>query len=242
MAHRLIFALQHPPGLVRCGIVLFAALTGWLMTGALTRMPAAPESHERRVVIKLIKIPKPQPRANQPALASASTPPIAMQVSHALPPLARNVALASFGATVTGGVNPAALIDGNVTDYTGSTGYAHTAWAAVPTPSFVITLKDAQPLDHIAILLWDKDTRFYRYKLDVRPSETSDWLLLLDRTNDGEQCRNWQTIPFARQIVKQIRLTGTYNSSNDGFHVVEVEAYLGEPPWRPGMSPDAPNF
>jgi hypothetical protein len=137
-----------------------------------------------------------------------------------------NHALHTNGTIATGGSRPELLIDENTTVYDGATGYAYTNWPTKPPPSFVITFKEGVQLNAVRFLLWDQDSRFYRYKLEASPAMARDeWVLLADRTGETNACRGWQVVTFKTQIVCRLRLTGTYNSANEGFHVVEVEAY-----------------
>ena len=136
-----------------------------------------------------------------------------------------NYALAIHGATATGGERPQLLIDGNSTTYDGGEGYASTDWNVKPTPSMVVTFKEAEAINTIRILLWDQDNRFYRYKLEVSPdAEGETWKLLSDRSTTGE-FRSWQLHAFPAEVVRRMRVTGTFNSSNNMFHVVEVQAF-----------------
>ena len=74
--------------------------------------------------------------------------------------------------------------------------------------------------------LWDRDSRFYRYKLEASQALARDeWVLLADRTAEPLECYGWQVIVFKPMLVCRLRLTGTFNSANKGFHVVEFEAY-----------------
>jgi F5/8 type C domain len=143
-----------------------------------------------------------------------------------------NFALASNGATVLGGKNSKLLIDGNETDYTGSTGFAMTHWNNNPPQFLIVTLKDSTQVGCVKFLLWDRsDERFYRYKLDISASENGeDWKTVADRSDPAAECKSWQVVSFAPQTVRRIRLTGTYNSANAGFHVVELQAFVEAPP------------
>jgi hypothetical protein len=135
-------------------------------------------------------------------------------------------------------MNPEALIDGNYTDYGPGTGYATTIWQNDPKPFFTVTLKDSFTIDSIRILLWDRDDRYYRYKLEVCPDDKgAAWVLVADHTAEAEQRRSWQVVRFKPQPVRLIRLTGTYNSSNSGFHVVELQAGVGLPDCVPPPKP-----
>ena len=155
-----------------------------------------------------------------------------------------NFAFAGHGAKASGGKHPEFLIDGNVKDYTGSEGFADHMWNAKPQQSFLIELKKPSEIDCIRFLLWDMDERFYRYKLEVsNDPHVKNWTLITDKSGPDDTCRGWQILRFPALTVKFIRLTGTYNSANSGFHVVELEACIFPPngfqkvdklPVRPG--------
>jgi len=186
---------------------------------------------------------KPSERADQDAevalseaqLGQQSPAPLRLEVPKATPeladqihgPISPNYALASNGTVATGGTQPALLIDGNVTNYDGGNGYAATDLNQPGPPPFLIQFKQTYTLNVVRILLWNKDERFYRYKLEASPDDTSNtWVMLADKSVEGLQCRGWQTLNFKPQSVRRLRLTGTYNSANPQFHAVEVEAYF----------------
>ena len=86
-------------------------------------------------------------------------------------------------------------------------------------------------LSSMSLLLWDLDSRYYRYKIEAS-SNNATWTTIVDRTATTNQCRSWQDIGFSPAIqARYLRLVGTYNSiaGNTGFHVVEWEVY-GAPP------------
>ena len=156
---------------------------------------------------------------------------------------AQNHALASHGATVVGGSRPEELIDGNDSAYSGGTGFATSVWSTTPPQSFVITLKEAYTVDCVRFLLWDRDDRFYRYRLEICADAAGQaWLAVADRTGPAEECRSWQTVRFKPQPVRRIRLTGTFNSSNSQFHVVELQASLGLPAGTEPATPERMDF
>ncbi len=134
-----------------------------------------------------------------------------------------NVALGKNGTTVTGAIRGAELVDGVTTGYTGSLGYAYGHWPC----EIIVTLPRAYLLRQIRMLLWDGEPRFYRYALETSP-DGQTYVPLVDRSQ-GEW-RSWQTIPFPPRRVKTIKVKGVYNSANNGFHVVELEAYCVPPP------------
>ncbi|HYF52040.1 MAG TPA: discoidin domain-containing protein [Planctomycetota bacterium] len=190
--------------------------------------------------------PAPQP---QPLIAEPPPPPPVVILPRprirqdAAKPGSVNFALAANGAKASGGHNAALLIDGNSTDYDGGSGYGHTDWNAQPSPSFIITLSNSTRLDVIRFLLWDREeNRHYRYKLEISPEVSGDeWKMIADRSAESLEAKGWQLIQFQPQPVRRIRLTGTYNNINSGFHVVELEAFLGIPP-RKGSASESPDF
>lgn len=155
-----------------------------------------------------------------------------------------NFALAAHGAKASGGKHPELLIDGNETVYTGGDGFADHPWNATPRQSFQVELKRPSEIDCIRFLLWDLDERFYRYKLEISNDPAGKvWTLITDKSGPDDACRGWQILRFPALTTKFIRLTGTYNSANSGFHVIELEACIFPPtgfqkveklPVRPG--------
>ena len=137
-----------------------------------------------------------------------------------------NFALQAHGASAAEGQRQELLLDGNAKGYDGANGFAFTEWNATPAQAFVVTLKETTPLNAVRLLLWDGDQRFYRFRLDGSPdAEGGRWSVLADRSGDACECRSWQNLSFPVQSVRRLRLTGTYNSANSGFQVVELEAY-----------------
>jgi hypothetical protein len=134
-----------------------------------------------------------------------------------------NVALAERGATVEAQGTGPSMIDGVSVGYTGSTGFAQGSWPC----AFTVTLDKVYAIRQIRMLLWDGNQRHYRYKMEVSP-DGEHWAMLADRS-EGEW-RSWQTLDLAQSApVKQIRVTGLFNSDNGGFHIVELEAYCVPP-------------
>ena len=178
-----------------------------------------------------------RPKSAPPVMAINSGPPNIPPVFPVVPleskkyPLGYNYALAANGGTITGGSRNTLVLDGNFKNYDGSEGYGFTNWNKNPPEAFVITLKDTVKIDCIRFLLWDKDDRYYRYKLEVSSDASGNtWTMAADCTGPTQQCKSWQKVLIPPQLIKQIRLTGTFNSANSVFHVVELQASLGMPP------------
>ena len=104
-----------------------------------------------------------------------------------------------------------------------SSGFAH---GSIPTQLKVV-FPDVYAIRQIRILLWDGDDRSYRYKVEIS-ADGENWKLLTDRT--GKDYRSWQILTLPREVpMKAIRVIGTRNSSNNNFHLVEIEAYCKPP-------------
>jgi hypothetical protein len=163
--------------------------------------------------------------AAAPASPNGNLKPVSTQ-NLAIHPWSFNFALGIHGAVASGCERAPLLIDGNSSAFDGGEGYAATDWSAKPPQAMLITFKEAVTVNTVRFLLWNQDTRFYRYKLEASPSaEGDDWKVISDHSLTGE-FRGWQLLPFPAQLVRRFRLTGMFNSSNNQFHVVEFQAYL----------------
>ncbi len=145
----------------------------------------------------------------------------------------RDLALIKEGATssIPVGEDPSSstksAIDGNSNNYGPLHGYtAHKL--NLPGSHLLITLKEVSLTNKIRFLLWDKDNRFYRYKIEVS-NEQKQWELI-SNNNSGEP-RSWQEFVFEPKEIKFIKITGLFSSATflfskiPWFHVVEVETY-----------------
>lgn len=141
-----------------------------------------------------------------------------------------NVALTKNGATLSrvtegGELVPEpslAMLDGVTTGYTGSTGFTYLSYPC----AWVITLPKMYLLQEIRMLLWDGGERFYQYTIETS-ADGKNYQMVAD-CSKGEY-RSWQALKFPPRLAKFIRLKGLFNSSNQGFHVVELEAYCMPP-------------
>jgi hypothetical protein len=141
-----------------------------------------------------------------------------------------NVALTKNGATLSrvtegGELVPepsVAMLDGVTTGYTGSTGFTYLSYPC----AWVITLPKMYLLQEIRMLLWDGSERFYQYTIETS-TDGKNYQMAAD-CSKGEY-RSWQALKFPPRLAKFIRLKGLLNSSNQGFHVVELEAYCMPP-------------
>ncbi|MBU0706685.1 discoidin domain-containing protein, partial [Patescibacteria group bacterium] len=134
-----------------------------------------------------------------------------------------DVALDLLGANVISGKRGSALIDGVSTGYTGISGFAYTTWYGDKPEEMIVKLDQTYMLNHIDLLLWDNDNRYYRYYVETS-TDGSTWSRVVDKTA-GEH-RSWQKDTFQTRKVEYIKIVGTYGSANTGFHAVELQAYF----------------
>ena len=136
------------------------------------------------------------------------------------PHSAHNYALAEHGAKIAGGKKAERVIDGSTSTY------GYTIWKMSTTADFVITFEKPVAINVVRFLLYDRSTRYYRYKLEASAeTDGDDWFMLADRSEPPTECRSWQVIAFKPRVIARLRLTGTYSSSSSAFHVIELEAY-----------------
>ncbi|CAF4748724.1 unnamed protein product, partial [Rotaria sp. Silwood2] len=77
-------------------------------------------------------------------------------------------------------------------------------------------------INHMKLLLWDKDTRAYSYYIEVSVDNIT-WTRIIDYRL--YLCRSWQKLYFPPIVASFIRIVGTHNTVNKVFHLVSMEAY-----------------
>lgn len=75
----------------------------------------------------------------------------------------------------------------------------------------IVELGTISIINHIKILLWDKDTRSYSYYVEVSVNQ-EQWDRVVDYST--YHCRSWQFLYFPSRAVRYIKLVGTHNSVN----------------------------
>ncbi len=75
----------------------------------------------------------------------------------------------------------------------------------------------------------DCSIRAYSYYIDVSMDQ-KDWVRVIDHRK--YMCRSWQELYFPARVVRYIRIVGTYNNVNKVFHVVSLEAYYTNKPFK----------
>ncbi|MDA1054233.1 MAG: protein kinase [Planctomycetota bacterium] len=143
-------------------------------------------------------------------------------------PLEGNVALSARGATVEGPAShPHTLLDGETTGYHGTRG-----WARSLTPAaWTVTLPREYPLRQIRLLLYDRDSRAFRFTVETSV-DGKKYEMVADHSEKWS--KSWQILPCPGRPVRHIRvqcLDSTYNDRprESGFYAVELEAYCHPP-------------
>ncbi|CAH2086939.1 unnamed protein product [Euphydryas editha] len=133
-----------------------------------------------------------------------------------------NVATPKRGARVISGDMRSALLDGDTDNYDMERGYTrHNISDAPDNPGIVVRLATTTIINHIRMLLWDRDNRSYAYYIEVSVDQ-KDWVRVIDHSN--YYCRSWQNLYFEPRVVQYIKVVGTSNTVNKVFHAVELEA------------------
>ncbi|XP_065343465.1 BTB/POZ domain-containing protein 9 [Cloeon dipterum] len=132
-----------------------------------------------------------------------------------------NVAHVKHGTQVLQGEMRSALLDGDTTNYDMERGYTRHGITAGGDSGILIKLGMPCIINHMKMLLWDKDVRSYCYFIEVS-MDTVDWVKVIDHTY--YYCRSWQYLYFEPRVVQYIRIVGTHNTVNKVFHVVAFEA------------------
>ncbi|KAJ3643698.1 hypothetical protein Zmor_026394 [Zophobas morio] len=121
-----------------------------------------------------------------------------------------NVATVDKKAIVVEGINGPALLDGITSNYNNYT------YHAVGSGSIVVQLAQPFMLSSMKLLLWNKDSRFYKYYVEISINK-SEWIMIADHRN--EENKSWQIIRFSERPVVYVRMTGTGASSEAGNHL-----------------------
>lgn len=140
----------------------------------------------------------------------------------------RNMAIGTEGAEVTEGEFANFLLDGNSKEYTFDKGFSrHMIGNSESGEPKAIAVCLAQPtiLNHLKLLLWDKDDRAYCYYVEVSV-DGKDYVKVIDYAS--YYCRSWQDLYFPQRVVRYIRIVGTANTANNVFHLVSLEAFYRE--------------
>uniref|UniRef100_A0A1B0CUV0 BTB domain-containing protein n=2 Tax=Lutzomyia longipalpis TaxID=7200 RepID=A0A1B0CUV0_LUTLO len=132
-----------------------------------------------------------------------------------------NVAALKYDSRTIKGELPSSLLDGDTDSYDMERGYTRHTINEANDQGIIVELGRIFLINHIKILLWDKDVRSYCYFIEVSVNQVS-WERVIDHREYN--CRSWQFLYFPTRAVRYIRLVGTHNTVNKVFHVVSLEA------------------
>ncbi|KAK2582432.1 hypothetical protein KPH14_004742 [Odynerus spinipes] len=133
-----------------------------------------------------------------------------------------NVAHAIHGAQVLQGEMRSYLLDGDTRNYDMERGYTRHTITDTQEHGILIKLGTQCIINHMKMLLWDRDLRSYSYYIEVSMDQKY-WVRIIDYTQYF--CRSWQYLYFEPRVMLYIRIVGTHNTVNKVFHVVSFEAY-----------------
>ncbi|VDK71576.1 unnamed protein product [Litomosoides sigmodontis] len=137
-----------------------------------------------------------------------------------------NVVSSVFNATVLTGEGSTTLLSGETNRYDMERGFTTHA-IGDKNPGIVIQLGRPFIINHIRLRLWDRDQRSYNYYVEVSMDQEV-WARVIDHSQ--YLCRSKQMLYFTPRVVNFIRIVGTYNTVNNSFHLVSIEAmYTSEP-------------
>ncbi|XP_078256113.1 BTB/POZ domain-containing protein 9 isoform X2 [Rhinoraja longicauda] len=139
-----------------------------------------------------------------------------------------NIASMKHGAQVIGGELKAALLDGDTQNYDLDHGFSRHPIDEDCRSGIEVKLGQATILNHIRMLLWDRDSRSYSYYIEVSMDEL-DWIRIIDHSK--YLCRSWQNLFFTPHVCRYIRIVGTHNTVNKVFHLVSFECMYSNKPF-----------
>ncbi|XP_064490258.1 BTB/POZ domain-containing protein 9-like [Ornithodoros turicata] len=137
--------------------------------------------------------------------------------------LEENVATGTHKAQVLQGEMRSALLDGESQGYDMERGF--TRHPIDEGQCILVQLGMPYILNHMRLLLWDKDNRSYSYYIEVSVDQ-KDWVRVVDHSD--YLCRSWQRLYFEQRVVRYIRIVGTHNTVNRVFHAVSLECTYTE--------------
>ncbi|KAH8386811.1 hypothetical protein KR093_002722, partial [Drosophila rubida] len=132
-----------------------------------------------------------------------------------------NVATAKFMSRCIQGECRSALLDGDVTSYDMEHGYTRHCITDSNDDGIVVELGTMCMINHIRMLLWDRDSRAYSYFIEVS-GDQQHWERVIDYSK--YHCRSWQYLYFEARPVRFMRIVGIQNTVNRVFHLVGLEA------------------
>ncbi|XP_009871315.1 PREDICTED: BTB/POZ domain-containing protein 9-like, partial [Apaloderma vittatum] len=108
-----------------------------------------------------------------------------------------NIATMKYGAQVVKGELKSALLDGDTQNYDLDHGFSRHPIDDDCRSGIEIKLGQPSIINHVRILLWDRDSRSYSYYIEVSMDEL-DWIRVIDHSK--YLCRSWQNLYFPARV------------------------------------------
>ncbi|CAH2256344.1 BTB POZ domain-containing 9 isoform X1 [Pelobates cultripes] len=131
-----------------------------------------------------------------------------------------NLATMKYGAQVVKGELKSALLDGDTQNYDLDHGFSRHPIEDDCRSGIEVKLGQPSIINHVRLLLWDRDSRSYSYYIEVSMDEL-DWIRVIDHSQF--LCRSWQKLYFPARVCRYVRIVGTHNTVNKVFHLVAFE-------------------
>ncbi|XP_061901041.1 BTB/POZ domain-containing protein 9 [Entelurus aequoreus] len=131
-----------------------------------------------------------------------------------------NIATMKHGAQVVKGELKSALLDGDTQNYDLDHGFSRHPIEEDGRAGIQVKLGQPSIINHVRLLLWDRDSRSYSYYIEVSMDEL-DWVRVVDHSK--YLCRSWQNLFFTSRVCRYVRIVGTHNTVNKVFHLVAFE-------------------
>ncbi|CAJ1077880.1 BTB/POZ domain-containing protein 9 [Xyrichtys novacula] len=139
-----------------------------------------------------------------------------------------NIATMKYGAQVVKGELKSALLDGDTQNYDLDHGFSRHPIEEDGRAGIQVKLGQSSIINHIRLLLWDRDSRSYSYYIEVSMDEL-DWVRVVDHSK--YLCRSWQNLYFTPRVCRYVRIVGTHNTVNKVFHLVAFECMFTNRPF-----------
>ncbi|XP_057679210.1 BTB/POZ domain-containing protein 9 [Corythoichthys intestinalis] len=131
-----------------------------------------------------------------------------------------NIATMKHGAQVVKGELKSALLDGDTQNYDLDHGFSRHPIEEDGRAGIQVKLGQPAIINHVRLLLWDRDSRSYSYYIEVSMDDL-DWVRVVDHSK--YLCRSWQNLYFEPRVCRYVRIVGTHNTVNKVFHLVAFE-------------------
>ncbi|KAG9461840.1 hypothetical protein GDO78_015585 [Eleutherodactylus coqui] len=116
-----------------------------------------------------------------------------------------NIATMKYGAQVVKGELKSALLDGDTQNYDLDHGFSRHPIEDDCRSGLQVKLGQPSIINHIRLLLWDRDSRSYSYYIEVSMDEL-DWIRVIDHSQFF--CRSWQKLYFPARVCRYVQQSG----------------------------------